>query len=379
MSEESQLPAGELRISRGAILAYRIFDIGDEVALDAAERMLADAPGRKRATLTRDGAKCLQVAVSPLDVSLGKRKVELAPGRTVEAEVTVRFYEYGAASVVFEVPIAPGIFLADLVPVCAEIYDSPVLEALARREVDLLLSRLRGAADGRPPWHAVETYTVVFVEALEGNPSPARILASPVLPKLLLGELGPKKLSDEECGDVLKHAHAYFEDDLTVIDWNSAFVLQPSGNRDIPHILEFATSQLLELRYYDDLLDAELARIYSDFATARRDWRTVIRSPYSRLARQVIRRIVEVTEFTERVDNSLKVVGDFYLARVYQSSVRRFRIPAWRSSVDAKQALVERAYELLKGEVEIRRSTLLELIVIVLIVLELFVAFRGGR
>jgi uncharacterized Rmd1/YagE family protein len=86
-----------------------------------------------------------------------------------------------------------------------------------------------------------------------------------------------------------------------------------------------------------------------------------------------------VNEFTERVENALKVAGDFYLARVYQGAVRRLRIADWQSSVDRKQALVAQAYELLKGEVEIRRSTTMELIVIVLILLELVAALRGAH
>ena len=56
---------------------------------------------------------------------------------------------------------------------------------------------------------------------------------------------------------------------------------------------------------------------------------------------------------------------------------QRFRIPSWQASVDGKQALVAQAYNLLKGEVDIRRSTLLEIVVIVLILLELVAAVRG--
>ena len=55
------------------------------------------------------------------------------------------------------------------------------------------------------------------------------------------------------------------------------------------------------------------------------------------------------------------------------------RVSAWQAAVDRKQELVEKAYELAKGEVEIRRSTALEVIVIVLILIELVAAFRGGH
>jgi hypothetical protein len=314
--------------------------------------------------------------VPPLDIAIGPRKQVLASGRAFDGEVTARLFEYGAASIVFEWPIPKGTSLGDLLPLCDELYESQVLEDAARREVLVLMERLRPAVEGSNDWSGVETYTVIFVRAFAGNPPTSRITDSPVVAKLLLGEPGPKSLSEDGRKDVLKHAHSYFEDDLAIIDYSSALVLEPSGARDIPDILELATSQLLELRYYDDQLDRELGRIYDEFGIARRRG-NIFRSPYERLARMVLRRFVELTEFTERVDNALKVVGDFYLARVYQSALARFRIATWQASVDGKQALVAQSYSLLKGEVDIRRSTILEVIVIVLILLELVTALRG--
>jgi hypothetical protein len=363
-------------IQRGCILAYRLFDVCDEIALDTAERLLADAPGKRRVRFTRDGEQAMQFAAPPLDIELGKRTVDLVLKPDIDVSLSARFFDYGAVSVEFELPIASGTPVEELLPLCDEIYESARLEQTARQEVDQLLPRLTKALVGRHEFRTVETYTVVFVEALEGA-SIAALADSPLLAKLIVGEAGPKGLSEDARRDVLKHAHSYLEDDLVIIDWNSAFVLDPSGSRDVPEILEFATSQLLELRYYDSVLDAELGHIYDDYALARRDWRSLLRSPYERLARDVLRRFVELTEFTERVDNALKVVGDFYLARVYQSAMGRFRIGRFRDSIDEKQALVAKSYDLLKGEVDIRRSTVLELIVIILIAVELVAAFRG--
>ena len=62
--------------------------------------------------------------------------------------------------------------------------------------------------------------------------------------------------------------------------------------------------------------------------------------------------------------------------QVYQSAVRRFRIAAWQASIDEKQRLVAQAYGFIKGEIETRRSTLLELIVILLILAELINGLR---
>jgi uncharacterized Rmd1/YagE family protein len=56
--------------------------------------------------------------------------------------------------------------------------------------------------------------------------------------------------------------------------------------------------------------------------------------------------------------------------------VRRFRIRSWQASIDAKQALLAQAHTLIRSEIDARRTTLLELVVIVLIVLEVLLALR---
>ncbi len=364
-----------LVVTRGAILAYRIFDAGDEIALDVAEKILGTAAGG-RLRLDRAGAQNLVFSVLPLDVTLGTRSIFLPGTKTaLELGVYARLFDYGAVSIRFELAIDQATELASLTPLCDEIYDSPVLEEHARVELDALVKKIDSAIIGPHAWRGVETYTVLFVQEVGGETCAESLKHSSVLAKLLVGEPGAKNLSAQQRDDVLKHANSYFEDDLVIIDWNSAFVLEPSGSRDIPDILEFATAQLLELRYYDETFDVELGRIYTQFAEARRS--SIFRSPYGRLARGVLRRLVELTEFTERVDNALKIIGDFYLARVYDSAIRRFRLPDWRKSVDGKQALVGRAYDLLKDEVQIRRSTILEIIVILLILIELLNALRS--
>ncbi len=55
--------------------------------------------------------------------------------------------------------------------------------------------------------------------------------------------------------------------------------------------------------------------------------------------------------------------------------MRRLRIPAWQASVTRKQQLLERAYQLLKGEVDTDRALTLESTIVVLIVTEIALAF----
>ena len=363
-----------LVVREGRLLAYRLLDVADEIDLLAVETKV-QAGATRRGALTGEGARSLVISAPPLEIALGRAVVSLPRSRErLDAEVSAHLFDYGAVSVCFDFPIVPGTQLDTLIPLCDEIFDSPELDQLAREQIGPLLART--GVTGRVGWDGIETYTIIFVRAFDGDPLASEVLASPALASLVVGEPHSRHLSASQRQDVLKHAHSYFEDDLVVIDWNSAFVLEPSGSRDIPDILELATSQLLELRYYDDLFGAELARVHREFSRARRrnPVTGLMRAPWVELGRAVVRRLVELTEFAERVDNALKVIGDFYLARVYESAVRRLRIRAWQSSVDAKQALLAQAYGLVRGEIEARRSTVLELVVIALIVVEVLLS-----
>ena len=374
MTHNARAPEGRAGVSsvpaiaRGAILAYRIFDVGDTVAVDLAEKLV---PSARRVRLGGPQIEGLVIAVPAVEVSLAACEL-VVPGidRPLDAQVSARIFHFGAVSVLYEIAIEPGTELAALVPTCDALYDAPALDARGAEHVREVVKMLGPSIEKPHDWPAPESYTIVFVE--EAAYGDIETLArSEVMAKLLLGERSAKPLSAATREDVLRNAHSYLADDLVIVDWNSAIVVEPSGSRVVPHVLELAASQLLEFRYYDGLLDRELTRVYEYVEKAPR----ILRSPFGALTRDVLRRYMELTEFTERVDNAIKSVGDIYLARVYLSAIRRFRVPEWRESVETKLRLVGRAYELLKGEVEVSRTQILELIVVILILVEIVAAF----
>ena len=139
----------------------------------------------------------------------------------------------------------------------------------------------------------------------------------------------------------------------------------------MPDLLELATAHLLELRYYDALLDRELHRIYDEIERSGRHARQPP-SParYRILQRQTAALLLELSEMIERLENAVKIVGDFYLARLYQAAVRRFRLPAWQETVLRKQRLLaERERPARRRGRHARASELLELAIILLILL----------
>ncbi len=139
-------------------------------------------------------------------------------------------------------------------------------------------------------------------------------------------------------------------------------------------ILEFANAQLLELRYYDAILDAEIPKLYDRIEAARRTSARLFSRRFSGLLGDMQRLYADSSELVERVENSLKVTDDVYLARIYSAALEIFRGAQWRSGVDRKLTLVRETYEMLNGEAQAARAEALEVAIVVLIVAEIVMA-----
>ena len=101
-------PPSPLVVREGRVVAYRQLDVADEIDLAACQALLqASAP--RRGALTREGAQSLVISAPPLEIAIGPRSLTLPrTGKKLDAEVSVRVFDYGAVSFSFEIPIAPG-------------------------------------------------------------------------------------------------------------------------------------------------------------------------------------------------------------------------------------------------------------------------------
>jgi hypothetical protein len=172
--------------------------------------------------------------------------------------------------------------------------------------------------------------------------------------------------------EINDYADAYLDDDLVVIGTHIALVLEPSGTREVADVIEVARAQAAQLRYADEQLDSELTSACQDFDRHR--LMLAVWSPHGPAVRRLSRRMVELTAFSERIDNALRVVSDEYLSRVYGKAVRRFAMPMLKERVAHKQRQVGEIYSVLRDEVMMVRSFVLELAIVLLIVTEIAMA-----
>lgn len=353
----------------GRAVVYRLFDVGYAVELERALDLLASsAPERVRPV--RGEMQAIQIPNPPLTVILGAERLAVA-GRPVDAEVSARLFDFGVLSVRLQVAGPRDATWEAFTAFGNAVEDAKgELAAVARQHARLLTERVREAIE-RPQLAPVEEDYIVFrIDGVRG----AAVPDDADIPPLLLNERRP--LSADARRELLPHRFSYYADDLAILTWENALVVDPApGETDVEYVLEFANAQLLELRYYDALLDAELPKMYDRAARTRAGRLPFLRRGYGRLLADLQAQVADSTEIVERVENALKVTDDVYLARIYASALEIFRGRAWRSGIDRKLGIIRETYSMLNSEAQVSRSEVLEMTIILLIVFEIVMAF----
>lgn len=363
--------ATPLRIESGELVALRLFDVAYAIDLAHAQRCWAEhlGEGGSRSRLRAAPDKALAFDVPPLLLTV--RTVDVAHGAwRTQATVTARLYDFGVVALALRVAVA-GVswdeFSARFNALDAAANDAPWPQWLA--EVRAIVA----PALQRPSVSSLqEDYLFGIVQALDRPRSAAELRDEADLVALLGGETRP--LSEGAARELTQRSFSYYADDLVVLTWDRAFIYEPRGDSDVANVIEVANAQLVELRYYDELLDDELPLMYDRVEHARGASSLFASRRFAHLARRLYTLVAEVTELTEKVDNALQVTEDVYLARVYSAALEQFRVPTVGAAVDRKLAIIRDTYTALYDEASSRRAEILEIAIVLLIVTEIVLA-----
>jgi hypothetical protein len=365
----------ELEVVAGSVIAYRLFEVAYAIDLKQVEKLWAQQArtASTRGRLTATPPKAVAFGVPPVAVALDAVPLALEDG-PVQANVTARLHDFGVVSLALRVPVA-GLSWSAFTTLLNAV--DRVAGPLADSDLwERLLTGIRAVLDPaliRPnPSMLEEDYLIGAVNAFDQRLAAAALQERIDLVPLLSGEQRP--LSETARQDLLRQRFSYYTDDLVVLTWDRAFIYEPRGDSDVIDVLEVANAQLLEMRYYDELLDAELPRMYDLVETTRRRRSWLASRRFADLARRLYTLVAEVTELTEKVDNALQVTEDVYLARIYAAALDLFRVPTVSAAVDRKLAIIRDTYAALYEEASGGRSELLEIAVLVLIAVEIVVA-----
>ena len=334
---------------------------------------LQQRPASVRSKLSSTPPKALAFGVPPVLLTLDPIDVSLL-NTSYRAQIYVRLYEFGAAAFSLHVPVSTCAWAAfsQLVNEVDARWGPEANHPEWHRQLEQVRAALLPALSRPNPASLHEDYLLgivhAFDQAIPVNNMHERIDLIP----LLSGEQRP--LSEHARRDLLQQRFSYYSDDLVVLTWDRAFIYEPRGDSDVVDILEVANAQLLEMRFYDELLDAELPRMYDMVEAVHHAGNRMAARHFAGLARKLYTLVAEVTEITEKVDNALQVTEDVYLARVYTSALELFRVKHVSGAVDRKLAIIRDTYTALYEEASGKRAELLEMGIIALIVVEIAIA-----
>jgi hypothetical protein len=354
-----------LEVAAGSVRAYHLFDVADTIDLAQMKALAGDSRAPAELPLRPHTSPAyLQFPVPPLVATLADATIgELHCG------VRLKLFDYGVMSLRLTFDAA-GTW-NDLVTLAERVRTDERIARFAEATVgDVCREHANALDDVHPP--LMEDYFVVEIERFTDAVDAETLLDEhfAAVASLLLGERKP--LSSSESDEALRTRFSYHEDDLTIVQWDTAFVYdRDESARAIEDILEFANSQLLELRTYDALLDRELDGIYK--MQPGKAARSLRGGPEAEHAASLRYLIVDVLELIDRSSNALKVVGDSYYARIYRTAAARLGLADWQRQIDAKLASVGDMYRFFSDQARANRDTFLEWIVIALIALELVV------
>lgn len=240
--------------------------------------------------------------------------------------------------------------------------DDLLTEPLFELQNDLIAAcrRTLEQLDGDP--QDQEEYRVYCVADYTGDPEVFLTLHGERFVGLIKDERLP--LDEEEVRATLQANIKYGKDDLTIVDWDGAILFDPKSDFEATiELMQMANFELLRLRTSDRALDARLGHIAQLLPAANKT--TVFRGREIRgVLREIIRvRTESILEF-QTAEYRIKLIGDWYAARLYALLAKKFHLDAWKSSIRQKLDTLEDVSTMVAENFSVSFHTTLDFILI---------------
>ncbi len=208
-----------------------------------------------------------------------------------------------------------------------------------------------------------EEYSVYCVSDYRGDPENTISEHKDSIAGLLKTELIP--LDEEEINSTLKFNIKYSKDDLTIVDWDGAFVFDPRGDfASNIELFEIANLQLLKLRVLEHELEERMekaARLLQKTTARKIPWLK------SREIRHSLREIIQIrTESIQEfaaTERNINLIGDWYSARLFDLITKKLHLEEWKANINKTLDALEDIYSMISENFSMSFSTTLELII----------------
>jgi hypothetical protein len=360
-------------ITRGKCLSIFVYDIGFSIDLNETERRLASA---KRETIRhkRRAPKYFDYRPAPIGISQRAESVRVDERFVTEPQVDLIVYDFGAVTVIYRIALCGD--SSGLLTLSEGLYENQQLLDDSRKRVEDLVKVIQGAVTKGNISSFVEDYVIFQIDGFFPPIAISELTTQYAQHAAQILRVEARELSADEVIDALSHRISFGKDDVVLVDWNAALVVDKDAE-DILTILEFANVELLEMRFLDQRLDEALELAYERLSKRAQRW-FPSRSNAGDL-RDVSQWQVDSAILFEGVNNVLKLLGDQYLARVYRLTAQRLHLTEWDASILRKLETLESIYQKISDQVASRRTEVLEWIVIILIAIEIVLPLISSK
>jgi len=244
------------------------------------------------------------------------------------------------------------------------------VEKFADSSFQMVVNAIKDAVTGlKENWvFDKETYTAFCVLECPGGSPEAFLNENRDLAAALLAGEEPGVLHDSQVRQILEKPMSYRKEDIAIFDFDRCIIIDPARDyEDVLLIAEHANYRLIELRALDNLLDRwldeaekDIRKIYLTGGRVRPGQRSV------KLKLGKLQTLRFDALFTlENLDNSSKIIGDYFLGLIYERLCAIFNTESWKLSVGKRLDALQNVYELLKSDTAEKRMLTLEIVFIV--------------
>jgi hypothetical protein len=352
----------------GSVLVLIQFAVCEELRLDLLQQTVSTRT-LKQPSMKHSAPAYVRYRKPPVLEPL--EPLILENGERLEGEI--KYYDYGVVSVLYQLHFAGD--WESLVHLASRwVWDvdfSSRVEPIVRQKLD------RAATAMVKPYARwlSEDYFIFHVREADGSPSAADLARDHRLQiaQVVRGDRLP--LSEGECNEVLHSQISYYANDVTVIGWNAAFLYDSTAGAETAiQLLEYANSQLLEFRHYDELLTEILDGVYD---LLEQKTGVMARWRLARSATSLHTVLLDIAELTEHADNAIKFLSDMFAARLYRLAAAKVGVPDYKDLVAKKVKTAEDLYDYMVDQFNQGRAFFLEVTVVMILLIELFYLFKG--
>lgn len=367
----------ELSIKKARVYYYKIYNISDSADLEKVVSLASNFKGIKRLRFERVGSDVIDIPNPPIQLYIDEYPTKIE-GLDVMVTVKLEVNELGTMAIIFQMNLEGEISTSVLKKIQHDYISDPELTFKVNEYFKNGMNILGPVFEGKYPQYFPTLDHLIYYVQDFNKPLKARELLKEYKELLELLHKSDKKLSFQVKNRTFRHAFSYYADDLVLITNDSSFVYDPEGSDDLIDILDFLNTQLVTIKYYDDLLNKRMKEINVNLLDRPNNSIMEIFKirKHNEASRKLMMLNVEVKSAMDHAKNAIHVTEDVYYARVYMNARQIFGLNLWEESVERKLEIVNDTYEMVQHNLSHAFDNFLEIIVIILIFIELLIFFK---